>query len=341
MLRKTIGFMSVLAVIAAFAAEQAHAGWHHRHAGYGSYGSSGGSWGSSGGSWGSSGGSWGSSGGYYRASWGSSGGSWGSSGGSWGSSGGSSGGSWGSSGGSSGGSWGSSGGSSGGYQVVPSSPATPAAPAQPATPPATPPGPSDAGPAPTNSTFHPTYGPLRNSALLNVKVPEDAKVFVNDRETTSKGASREYISRDLQNGARYNYEVRAEFVRDGKTVSETQSIQLGGGQNGSLDFTGAATVQTAELPVKTSLIIHVPADAKLFLAGHPTKATGEVREFTTTRLNAGSEWTTYSIRAEIERDGKTQVREEQVSLKAGESRDLSISFDGPATGDQIANASSR
>ena len=74
-------------------------------------------------------------------------------------------------------------------------------------------------PVPGPTTYHPTYGPMRNSALLSVKVPADAKVFVNDRPTTSTGSDREYISRDLQTGAGYNYTVRAEFVRDGKTVS--------------------------------------------------------------------------------------------------------------------------
>ncbi|MBI3840251.1 MAG: TIGR03000 domain-containing protein [Planctomycetia bacterium] len=330
MSRTSIRAFAVLAVVGfAFAAQQAEAGWHHHHNrgwyGYGSCGSSGG-WGY--GSWGSSGGSWGSSGGWAYGSWGSSGG-WAY--GSWGSS---------------GGSWGSSGGSSGGHHVMPSTPAQPA-PATPPAAPTTPPGPSDAapaaGPAPTNSTYHPTYGPMRNSALLSVKVPADAKVFVNDHETSSTGTDREYISRDLQNGARYNYEVRAEFTRDGQSVSETRSIQLTAGQTASVDFTPSIpSVQTAAIgPVQTTLVVHVPADAKLFLAGHETKATGEVREFTTTRLASGSEWTTYAIRAEIERDGKTQVREENVTLKAGESRDVSLAFDAPASGDRVANAAAR
>ena len=184
---------------------------------------------------------------------------------------------------------------------------------------------------------------MRNNALLSVKVPADAKVFVNARETSSTGTDRDYISRDLQNGAHYNYQVRAEFTRDGQTVSEVKSIQLTAGQTANIDFlAGAPSVQTAATaPVQTTLVVHVPADAKLFLAGHETKATGEVREFTTTRLNSGSEWTTYAIRAEIERDGKTQVREESVSLKAGESREVSIAFDGPAAGERVANAAAR
>ncbi len=58
--------------------------------------------------------------------------------------------------------------------------------------------------------------------MLSVKVPADAKVFVNDRATTSTGTDREYVSHDLAAGARYNYNVRAEFERDGKTVTENK-----------------------------------------------------------------------------------------------------------------------
>jgi uncharacterized protein (TIGR03000 family) len=186
--------------------------------------------------------------------------------------------------------------------------------------------------------YHPTYGPLRNSALLNVKVPAEAKVFVNGRATTSTGEDREYISRDLQPGARYSYKVRAEFVRDGKEISEEKTVQLTAGQNSAISFTGEQQVQTATSgDTRTTLIIRLPADAKLFLAGKETKARGEVREFSTSKLPAGAEWQTYAIRAVINRDGHEEVREQTVALKAGESRDLSINFDAP----KVADASAR
>jgi uncharacterized protein (TIGR03000 family) len=186
--------------------------------------------------------------------------------------------------------------------------------------------------------YHPTYGPLRNSALLSVKVPGDAKVFVNDRPTSSTGEDREYISRDLQPGARYSYKVRAEFTRDGKAVSEEKIVQLTAGQNSALNFAGEQQVQTAsEADTRTTLIIRLPADAKLFLAGKETKATGDVREFTTSKLAAGAEWQTYTIRAVVTRNGHEEVREQNVSLKAGELREMSINFDAP----QVADASAR
>jgi uncharacterized protein (TIGR03000 family) len=62
-----------------------------------------------------------------------------------------------------------------------------------------------------------------------------------------------------------------------------------------------------------------------------------VREFSTTRLPSGSEWATYAIRAVVDRDGHQDVREQTVSLRAGETRELSIDFDAP----QVADSSAR
>jgi uncharacterized protein (TIGR03000 family) len=182
---------------------------------------------------------------------------------------------------------------------------------------------------------------MRNSALLSIKVPADAKVFVNDRPTTSTGIDREYISRELQPGASYSYEVRAEFVRDGQPVTEEKTIRVTAGQTASLSFTdGQEQVQTADNgDTRTTLKVRLPADAKLYLAGHEMKAIGTIREFSTSKLPAGSEWATYSIRAVVDRDGQDVVREQTVSLRAGETRELAIDFDAPQVADKIADSS--
>ena len=149
-----------------------------------------------------------------------------------------------------------------------------------------------------------------------MKVPADAKVFINDRATSSTGSEREYVSRDLQVGARYNYDVRVEFVVDGQPVTETKTVQLAAGQTGNVDFTQAtAAVQTAaQSDARTTLIVRVPDDAKLYLSGHETQATGPVREFSTTKLPAGSEWSTYQIRAVVERDVDSRSRPREVRV---------------------------
>jgi uncharacterized protein (TIGR03000 family) len=158
------------------------------------------------------------------------------------------------------------------------------------------------------STYHPTYGPLRNDALVSVKVPADAKVFINDRPTPSTGPDREYISRNLKSGAHYNYAVRVEFIRNGQKVSENKTVQLTAGQLANLDFTqGVAHVQTA-------------ANSKIYLSGQELTVSGPVRELPITALTTGSPWADDSNRAVIENDGQQQVREQTASLNADESR---------------------
>jgi uncharacterized protein (TIGR03000 family) len=348
-------------------APEAGAFWGH--SGGGSWGSSGGSWGSSGGSYGSSGGSYGSigyassggsygsSGGYYSGGWGGRHhhrhhrhayyGSWGSSGGSWGSSGGSYYGSW----GSGGGSWGSSGGSWGsmGGVVVETAPAA----GVPASPP--PAHPSD---MPADGNLPPIPGadadmpddtapaaPVDNgaglyrrptSATLTVRVPADARVFVNGLATTSTGSVRRYVSNGLRDGYNYTYSIRAEIVRDGQTITETQAVKLQAGDAPSVEFAmNAANAEPiANQPVRTSVTLNVPADAKVYLSGNETQGTGAVRTFSTTKLAAGQVWGNYVVRVEVQRNGRTLGKEETIAINGGETRELTIDVDAP----QVARA---
>jgi uncharacterized protein (TIGR03000 family) len=336
--RFTIGAVAALVTLAAN--NQADAfGHHHRwHGGSGGgWGSSGGGWGGSSGGWGSSGGGWGSSGG----GWGSSGGGWGGhhrhghwkwGGGSWGGSsgggywGGSSGG-WGSSGGGSSGGWGSSGGSSGGGGGYYYSPGVEMTPVDPSVAPpvvAPPAGTPPPAPAPGTSTSN-----TQADGLLAVRVPDEARIYVNGQQTTSKGALRQYVSRDLMPGFNYTYEVRAELVRDGRTIEQVKKIDLRAGQTANLAFDFAAGDN-----VETSLTVHVPSDAKVYLAGNATKASGETRVFRTTGLSGSKAWNDYTVRVELERSGRTIVKEETISLKAGESQELRFEFDE----DKLASA---
>jgi uncharacterized protein (TIGR03000 family) len=316
----SLGLAAAAAISTALlATSTADAFWGSR----GSRGSSGGSWGSSGGSWGSSGGSsggsWGSSGGSWGShgssggSWGRRHGSWGSSGGSWGSHG-SSGGSWGSH-GSSGGSYGSSGGSSGGSYgsaggVIIEQP-------------------TYSAPVIEDSTSANT-----SSVYFTVSVPADAKVMINGKETTTTGASRTYVSRGLDAGRQYKYDIRAEAVRNGKTVVDTQTVTVRAGDRQNLSFalnersTDEQVVEEAdknEAP-KTTLKLRVPAEADVSLSGHKTTSSGPLRVFTTTQLGAGKTWDNYVIHAEVERNGERLTKEVVISLTAGETREVAIDF---------------
>ncbi len=87
---------------------------------------------------------------------------------------------------------------------------------------------------------------------------------------------------------------------------------------------------TSTPAVKTSLTIHVPADAKITLAGVETKQTGETRQFATTRLATGQTWDGYKVVVELNKDGQTLHEERTLKLVGGEAQELSINFDSTA-----------
>ncbi len=317
MVRKTLGLLVAVVLFVGLATPDANAGWgswgSHGSSGgsWGSHGSSGGSWGShgsSGGSWGShgsSGGSWGSRG-YHRVGWRrhrryahhSSGGSWGSHG--------SSGGSWGSH-GSSGGSWGShgsSGGSSGGT-VVPSGGTIIQEEIVPEAPPA-----------------EGTDSARNDRGVLTVSVPKDAKITVNGNDTTSMGSLRRYVSKGLDRGFNYRYEVSAVVDVDGEQVERTQVATLRAGRTAHLEFDF-----TQVQPVETRLTLNVPEDAQVFLSGVKTKSTGQVRNFVTTKIADGEKWAEYHVVVTVERNGQKLSKEQDVSLSGGDDLQLSFSFD--------------
>ncbi len=76
----------------------------------------------------------------------------------------------------------------------------------------------------------------RNRAVLNVSVPADAKIYVNNQATASQGAQRRYISATLETGRRYSYNVRAEVQRDGKKVAQTKVVYVRAGQASNVRF---------------------------------------------------------------------------------------------------------
>ena len=76
-----------------------------------------------------------------------------------------------------------------------------------------------------------------DNAILTVEVPADAKIFVNDHLTTTTGTVRQYLSRGLKPGATYQYQVRAEFTRGDKPVTEEKTVQITAGQNVAVNFT--------------------------------------------------------------------------------------------------------
>jgi uncharacterized protein (TIGR03000 family) len=75
-------------------------------------------------------------------------------------------------------------------------------------------------------------------ATIVVSVPADAKLLINDAPTTSTSGLRTFESPALETGKDFHYTVKAEAIRDGKTITNSKEITVRGGEETrvSLDF---------------------------------------------------------------------------------------------------------
>ena len=157
-----------------------------------------------------------------------------------------------------------------------------------------------------------------DAALLSVEVPADATIYVNGTKTSATGSVRRFVSRGLTAGKRYDFTVRMTVERNGKISEQTKVVSLAAGDRSQM------SLSTVDVAAKTSLTLHVPADAKVWLAGNATSSAGAMRHFETMTLAAGQTWRNYEIRVASLVDGREQVVSKVIDLAAGESIELSI-----------------
>jgi uncharacterized protein (TIGR03000 family) len=86
---------------------------------------------------------------------------------------------------------------------------------------------------PKSTSVEPGTG---DSGVLTVWVPYDAKVTINGMLTKTTGSKRHFVSYGLRPGYTYKYVVKAEVVREGKIVTEEQTVSLTAGDRGGVAF---------------------------------------------------------------------------------------------------------
>jgi uncharacterized protein (TIGR03000 family) len=82
-----------------------------------------------------------------------------------------------------------------------------------------------------------------------------------------------------------------------------------------------APLAAGEAPA--TIVVRLPADAKLMVGGAPTSSTQGVRWFTSPPLQAGKDYQ-YTLKAEVMRDGKRVERTKEVTVRAGRSSEVTI-----------------
>ena len=69
-----------------------------------------------------------------------------------------------------------------------------------------------------------------------VSVPDDAKVIIDGKETSTTGAFRSFSTKKLKSGKWDDYSVEVSVVRDGKTLTRKEKFDLGAGEFRFFEF---------------------------------------------------------------------------------------------------------
>lgn len=91
-------------------------------------------------------------------------------------------------------------------------------------------------------------GPNEPVALIDVRVPADADVWLEGQPTKQTGAHRQYVSPTLKPGTPYTYEIKVRWQAEGKAVEETRQVQVTAGGRINVAFPTAALPTPNPLP---------------------------------------------------------------------------------------------
>jgi uncharacterized protein (TIGR03000 family) len=82
-------------------------------------------------------------------------------------------------------------------------------------------------------------------ARITVKLPADARLFVDDVACPLTSAERTFETPRLEAGRRYFYNMRAEVVREGQTKALSKRVEVEAGKPVNVNFSDLAAVQSA------------------------------------------------------------------------------------------------
>jgi uncharacterized protein (TIGR03000 family) len=89
-----------------------------------------------------------------------------------------------------------------------------------------------------------------NQGQVDVKLPADARLFVDGEAVPMTGESRTFQTPALESGRQYYYTVKVEAVRNGEKVSKTERVIVTAGRTARVDFSDLAGTAPARVTVE-------------------------------------------------------------------------------------------
>jgi uncharacterized protein (TIGR03000 family) len=77
----------------------------------------------------------------------------------------------------------------------------------------------------------------KDAAVIRLYIPDRfGEVFFDGKKSSSVGTTRYYVTPDLDKQKDWQYVVKARFQKDGRTVTEEQTVQVSPGKTVQVDF---------------------------------------------------------------------------------------------------------
>ena len=93
----------------------------------------------------------------------------------------------------------------------------------------------------------PTGGDKARGTVV-VKLPTDAKLYAEGRPLPQTSGERTFVTPPLPGGRDYTYSFRAEYVRDGETISQSKRVAVRPGQSATVEFADLTLAKTGAKP---------------------------------------------------------------------------------------------
>jgi uncharacterized protein (TIGR03000 family) len=88
--------------------------------------------------------------------------------------------------------------------------------------------------------------PWKRPVLVNLRVPRDAKIWFGGSQTNQTGTMRSFESPPLPVGRDYVYQLRIQWIQNGKDVTQTRQINVHAGD--VINLTAGSPAEVAAAP---------------------------------------------------------------------------------------------
>ncbi len=109
-----------------------------------------------------------------------------------------------------------------------------------------------------------------------------------------------------------------------------QGTAFSGQENFGQQRNSTEAGQTRANPDEATLVVDLPANARLTIDGQPTQLTSATRTFITPPLQSGREYY-YDLKAQLDRNGKTLTATKRVTIRPGQETRVHLDFAGQTT----------